>query len=98
MHSGKNPPFQSDANFRLGAAVLAMLVVDIEEAGAGTRTVVLGPAIPASWGGGRVSGLRVRGGGKVDFRWDQMGVVTWARAEGKRVKFVNKEGKVVEVV
>ena len=62
MHSGKNPPFQSDANFGLGAAVLAMLVVDIEEAGAGTRTVVLGPAIPASWGGGRVSGLRVRGG------------------------------------
>ena len=37
MHSGKIPPFQSDANFGLGAAVLAMLVVDIEEAGAGTR-------------------------------------------------------------
>ena len=65
-----------------------MLVVGIEEAGAGTRTVVLGPAIPASWGEGRVSGLRVRGGRKVDFRWDQMGAVMWARAEGKVVEEV----------
>ncbi|OCL04204.1 glycoside hydrolase family 95 protein [Glonium stellatum] len=96
MYSGKNPPFQIDANFGLGGAMLAMLVVDIEEGMGGTRTVVLGPAIPSSWGGGRVSGLRVRGGGKVDFGWDQMGVVTWATAEGKGVRFVNKQGKVVE--
>ena len=52
MYSGKSPPFQIHVNFGLWGAVLAMLVVDTEEAGARARTVMVGPAIPASSGGG----------------------------------------------
>ena len=48
MYSEKNLPFQIHVNFGPGGLVLAMLIVDIEEAGAGARTV--GPAIPAGSG------------------------------------------------
>ncbi|KAF2122878.1 glycoside hydrolase family 95 protein-like protein [Lophiotrema nucula] len=83
MYSGKEMSFQIDANFGLGGAVLAMLVVDIEESGVdtGDSTVVLGPAIPREWAGGSVKGLRLRGGGSVDFGWDDAGAVTWVRSK-----------------
>lgn len=98
MYSGTNEPFQIDANFGFVGAVLGMLVVDLprglgEE---GVRDVVLGPAIPASWAGGSVRGLRVRGGGLVNFGWDEEGLVTWVRVVEKGeegVRFVNREGK-----
>ncbi|KAF2192678.1 glycoside hydrolase family 95 protein [Zopfia rhizophila CBS 207.26] len=97
MYSGKNMPFQIDANFGFGGAVLSMLVVDVQEPGmekAGERrTVVLGPAIPKEWAGGRVGGLRVRGGGRVDFGWDEEGTVNWARAEAEGIRFVDRNGK-----
>lgn len=92
MYSGKEKPFQIDANFGIVGAVVAMLVVDLP----GGEDVVLGPAIPGSWGNGSVRGLRLRGGGVVDFGWDGDGVVTWARVEGgsgRRV--VNKKGAVL---
>ncbi|KAI4717936.1 glycoside hydrolase family 95 protein [Aureobasidium sp. EXF-10727] len=91
MYSGKNEPFQIDANFGFVGAVLAMLVVDIEELG----TVVLGPAIPREWAGGSVRGLKVRGGGSVEFGWDGEGVVQWARCEGVERKVVNLAGRVL---
>ncbi|KAL9076052.1 MAG: hypothetical protein Q9157_003780 [Trypethelium eluteriae] len=90
MYSGHNTPFQIDANFGLAAAMLSMLVVDLPDfsssvggqvtggngrANGQGRTVVLGPAIPARWGGGSVKGLRVRGGGIIDFGWDESGLV-----------------------
>jgi alpha-L-fucosidase 2 len=55
-----------------------MLVVDMPSTFGTdtTRTVVLGPAIPTSWAGGKVKGLRIRGGGSVDFKWDDQGLVT----------------------
>ncbi|EFQ94998.1 hypothetical protein PTT_07143, partial [Pyrenophora teres f. teres 0-1] len=50
MYYGDKIPFQIDANFGFGGAVLSMLVVDLPVAaevhGEGARTVVLGPAIP----------------------------------------------------
>ena len=97
MYSGLNAPFQIDANFGLGGAILSMLVVDtplrhdfFEEA----RTVVLGPAIPSAWGGGSVKGLRIRGGGSVDFSWDSDGMVDTAMLTESQtpVKLVNKKG------
>jgi len=91
MYSGKNEPFQIDANFGYVGAVLAMLVVDIEELG----HVVLGPAIPREWGGGSVEGLRVRGGGIVDFGWDAEGLVQWAKCAGVKRKVVNLGGSVL---
>ncbi|KAL2860813.1 glycoside hydrolase family 95 protein [Aspergillus lucknowensis] len=101
MYSGTEPPFQIDANFGFAGAVLSMLVVDLPVADGArmrtdSRTVVLGPAIPREWAGGRVKGLRIRGGGMVDFSWDARGVVNRARVvsrgTGGRVRLVNVEG------
>jgi alpha-L-fucosidase 2 len=110
MYSGKNEPFQIDANFGFPGAVLGMLVVDLPGLGTGTeaggagggygqdglRTVVLGPAIPAAWGGGSVKSLRLRGGGVVDFSWDGEGVVESVEVVGKEtggsVRLVNVKG------
>jgi alpha-L-fucosidase 2 len=106
MYSGRNPPFQIDANFGLGGAVLSMLVVDLPLSyvrRAEIRTVVLGPAIPARWGNGSVRGLRLRGGRSVDFAWDANGLVTSARLEGrvnnnKHLRVVNMVGAVLAQV
>ncbi|PSN70163.1 hypothetical protein BS50DRAFT_674612 [Corynespora cassiicola Philippines] len=99
MYSGKNMPFQIDANFGFSGAVLSMLVVDIEEPGLGEgeRTVVLGPAIPAEWAGGKVKGLRLRGGGSVDFGWNEEGIVDSVSVgqATRGVKFVDKTGKAI---
>lgn len=105
MYSEHSEPFQIDANFGYVGAVLSMLVVDLA-VGIGeeglrigeVRTVVLGPAIPAAWAGGCVRGLRVRGGGVLDFRWDGEGVVTeakWVEMGEETVRVVNKKGVVL---
>ncbi|TKX27614.1 alpha-fucosidase A [Elsinoe australis] len=104
MYSGRNEPFQIDANFGYVGAVVAMLVVDLPtketgyETGARGRTVVLGPAIPEAWGGGSVKGLRLRGGSVVDLGWDGEGVVGRVEVvkEGsERVRIVNVKGEVL---
>ncbi|KAL2817695.1 alpha-fucosidase A [Aspergillus cavernicola] len=100
MYWGSQPPFQIDANFGFAGAVLSMLVVDMPLAygsEAKNRTVVLGPAIPAEWGNGKVMGLRLRGGGIVDFSWDGKGVVNKVKIlsrgkERRKVHLVNMEG------
>ncbi|KAH8695779.1 Six-hairpin glycosidase-like protein, partial [Phaeosphaeriaceae sp. PMI808] len=98
---GKQVPFQIDANYGFGGAVLSMLVVDMPSAFGddNMRTVVLGPAIPAAWAGGSVKGLRLRGGGVVDFNWDKDGLVTNASLSGrsKPLRLVNKIGSVLTV-
>ena len=92
-------PFQIDANFGYTGAVLAMLVTDlpIPAASSATSTVLLGPAIPAAWAGGSVKGLRLRGGGSVDFSWDDNGLVTTATLHGRSaaVDIVNTAGTVL---
>ncbi|OHE92858.1 hypothetical protein CORC01_11864 [Colletotrichum orchidophilum] len=110
MYSATDPPFQIDANFGLAGAVLSMLVVDLPLPYASpsvgdeedVRTVVLGPAIPARWGSGSVKGLRIRGGGVVDFGWDEQGVVNEAvvrsrsrAAGGRKVRIVNIQGRIL---
>ncbi|KXH62982.1 hypothetical protein CSAL01_08990 [Colletotrichum salicis] len=115
MYSGTGAPFQIDANFGLSGAVLSMLVVDLplpyasagsreeEEEEEEVRTVVLGPAIPARWGGGSVKGLRIRGGGAVDFGWDAEGVVkeavvTSGSRGGAKVRIVNVKGESLDEI
>ncbi|RFU29356.1 hypothetical protein B7463_g6983, partial [Scytalidium lignicola] len=100
MYNGHSSPFQIDANFGFVGATLSMLVVDLPTLGTeagGKRIVVLGPAIPAEWGNGSVKGLRLKGGGIVDFKWDGNGVVTSASLTGREVPLViiNKDGKVL---
>ncbi|ETS78374.1 hypothetical protein PFICI_10436 [Pestalotiopsis fici W106-1] len=91
--------FQIDANFGLVGAGLSMLAVDLPVSSSfdGTREVVLGPAIPAAWAGGNVQGLRIRGGGSVDFDWDDAGVVhqVTARDLATNVRLLNIEGDVL---
>ncbi|KAK5994089.1 Alpha-fucosidase A [Cladobotryum mycophilum] len=101
MYQDISAPFQIDANFGLSGAVLAMLIVDMPVTHAvdpnKPRTVVLGPAIPAIWGGGSVKGMRLRGGKSVDFSWDKNGKVDKAtvHGSGKPVRLVNVDGKVL---
>lgn len=99
MYWALSEPFQIDANFGLVGAVLSFLVVDnpLENGGEEGRVVVLGPAIPAAWGAGEVKGLRLRGGGIVNFEWDEGSVVTGAYTTDrtKTITIVNKEGKVL---
>ncbi|KAF1950601.1 glycoside hydrolase family 95 protein-like protein [Byssothecium circinans] len=99
MYSGTGTPFQIDANYGLGGAVLSMLVVDLPAAVGDdrVRTVVIGPAIPEAWGGGSVKGLRLRGGGVVDFEWDEKGLVTKAQVNERKasLRIVDKEGRIL---
>lgn len=100
MYSARNTPFQIDANFGFGGAVLSMLVVDLPVAHGRegtTKSVVLGPAIPVAWEGGSVRGLRLRGGGSVDFRWDEKGLVKRVEVRGRErgIRIVDRDGKVL---
>jgi alpha-L-fucosidase 2 len=76
-----------------------MLVTDlpVPAASSATQTVLLGPAIPAAWAGGSVKGLRLRGGGSVDFSWDDNGLVTTATLHNHSaaIDVVNKVGTVL---
>lgn len=100
MYSAHDTPFQIDANFGLAGAVLSMLVVDLPVFAEERKTVVLGPAIPARWGGGSVRGLRLRGGGQVHFKWDAQGLVSEAVVTGRSEKVVvfNKNGALLTEV
>lgn len=94
MYWATNTPFQIDANYGIGGAMLSMLIVDLPNAFGdnSTRTVVLGPAIPAAWAGGKIQGLTLRGGGSVDFEWDNEGVVTKTEVRDRKaaLRLVNK--------
>ncbi|KAL6705996.1 hypothetical protein ACN47E_006098 [Coniothyrium glycines] len=96
MYSASRTPFQIDANFGLGGAILSMLIVDLPSAVGDNaiRTVVLGPAITAAWANGEVRGLRLRGGGAVNFAWDQFGVVKRAQLQDRTapLRVVDKHG------
>jgi alpha-L-fucosidase 2 len=72
-----HPPFQIDGNLGATAAITEMLVQSTPQ-----RITVL-PALPSQWPDGQLTGVRVRGGGRVDIAWSG-GRLTELRLAGDR--------------
>lgn len=74
---GDHPPFQMDANFGFASAVSECLL----QSHAGVIHVL--PAVPTAWVKGAVTGLRARGGLKIDMTWDRHQLTSFS-IEGER--------------
>ncbi len=66
-----HPPFQIDGNFGAVSGILEMLVQTDEEG-----NPVLLPALPESWREGRAEGIRLPGGKKISFAWQEGRVIS----------------------
>jgi alpha-L-fucosidase 2 len=75
------PPFQIDGNLGGPAVIAEMLVQSTAD------EIRLLPALPRQWSSGSLTGVRVRGGGKVDLAWKD-GRLTLCRLRADRARKV----------
>jgi alpha-L-fucosidase 2 len=73
------PPFQIDGNLGGPATITEMLVQSTSD------EITVLPALPKQWPRGRLKGVRVRGGGKVDIAWSE-GRLTQLRLQSDHAK------------
>ncbi|MCA9186491.1 MAG: glycoside hydrolase family 95 protein [Pirellulaceae bacterium] len=64
-----HPPFQIDGNFGGTSGICEMLVQSHRRTEDGIPVVELLPAVPDAWPSGRITGIRVRGGCEIGWRW-----------------------------
>ncbi|MEQ8241101.1 MAG: glycoside hydrolase N-terminal domain-containing protein [Cyclobacteriaceae bacterium] len=86
-----HPPFQIDGNFGAAAGVAEMLVQTLN------GEVILLPALPDALPAGEINGLRIPGGGEINFKWvnHKLGEITVTEAS-KPVK-IRYAGKLFEI-
>ncbi|MBR5423870.1 MAG: glycoside hydrolase family 95 protein [Clostridia bacterium] len=77
-----HPPFQIDGNFGATAGIAEMLLQSDGE------TIWLLPALPKKWAAGHISGLRAKGGAKVDIEWKDGRITDYAVHGGKPCRIV----------
>jgi alpha-L-fucosidase 2 len=91
-------PFQIDSNFGFTAAVAEMLLQSHIGNWQQGYEIHLLPALPIAWSNGKIKGLTVRGGFKVDLEW-KAGKLTHAiiSSSSKRTTKICYNGKVIEL-
>ena len=78
-----HPPFQIDGNFGAAAGIAEMLLQSDGE------TIWLLPALPDAWKSGKIRGLRVKGGAKVDISWQNGKITDYAVIGGKDMQIIH---------
>lgn len=101
-----HPPFQIDGNFGFTSGV-AQCLVQSQITQDGFQVILLAPALADHWKKGSATGLRTRGGLKVDLFWENGRVQATATAsrpgkfrfmhQGRKKDFAMKKGETVRL-